>query len=67
MTVSESEINRIISVVRMNCAQSGGCSVFVNKDDNLTCVMGDKEICYITQEEGRNAETVRQKIKDALT
>ena len=65
MGVYHDDVDRIISVVRMNCALSGGCTIF-KTGSALTCVMGDEEICYVTQEEGRDAETVRQKIIAAL-
>ena len=45
----DSEIERIIPTVRKNCAMSGICAIF-KKGSSLTCVMGDEEICYITQE-----------------
>ena len=65
MGISNDEPGRITPIVRMNCAMSGGCAVY-RTGDTLTCVMGDEEICYITQEEGRDANTVRKKIMDAL-
>lgn len=65
MGIYEDDIDRIISVVRMNCALSGGCIVF-KTGTSLTCVIGDEEICFVTQNEGRDAETVRQKITEAL-
>ena len=60
------EIDSIINTIRMQCSTSGGCNVFLT-GDSLTCTMGDEEICYITQEDGRDAETVRPKLKQALS
>ena len=65
MGISNDEPDRITPIVRMNCAMSGGCVVY-RTGDTLTCVMGDEEICYITQEEGMDADIVRKKIMDAL-
>ena len=66
MPVTDDEIERIISVIQTNCAMSGGCTVFLNNDSELSCVMGDKEICYITQEEGADRNTIRDKIRNAV-
>ena len=66
MGISSEEIDRIIPVVRMNCALSGGCAVY-RTGNTLTCCFGDEEICYVSHEEGRNAGTVRQKITEALS
>ena len=61
----DEEIERIIPIVRTNCAASGGCVVYKN-GSVLSCVMGDEELCYVSQEEGRHAETVRAIIAGAL-
>ena len=45
--VEDDEIERIIPVVRLNCAMSGGCCVYKN-GTKLACVMGDEEICWVT-------------------
>lgn len=58
-------VDGIISAVRMNCALSGGCGVY-KTGETLTCGTGGEEICWITQEEGRDANIVRKKILDAL-
>lgn len=63
--VSDHEIERIIPIVRTNCAASGGCVVYKN-GDTLTCVMGDEELCYVSQEDGRYVEKVKEIITNAL-
>ena len=65
MTDWDAEIERILETVQENCAISGGYTIFKN-DNYLSCVMGDEEICWITQEDGRDENKVREKIRGAL-
>ena len=65
MTISDSEIERIIPVIQMNCAVSGGCAVYKNKT-SLTAVMGDEELCWFSHDEGRNVQKMRTKLMEAL-
>ena len=63
--VEDNEVERILPVVRMNCALSGGCVVYKN-GKVLSCVMGDEELCWVSQDEGRDPNVVRQKLTEAL-
>ena len=63
--MNEEEIDRIASVVQMNCAASGGCMVYHN-NEGLTCAMGDKQLVYINQEEGRSRENIKNIIRREL-
>ena len=63
--IPESEIDRIIPVIQNNCIASGGCSVYRN-ESSLSVVFGDEELCWITQEEGKDVELIRRKLKNAL-
>lgn len=63
MSVPDSEIERLLPVIQKNCAASGGCAVYRN-GDQLTAVMGDKEVFWITQKEGRSPDAIRAKLHE---
>ena len=65
MAISESEIEGTATLVKNVCVYSGTCVVFKN-GNNLTIRSGDKELCFISQEEGRDINKIRKKIRDAL-
>ena len=59
------EIERIIPVIRSTCRDAGGCQVFKN-DFGLSITMGDEEIYYFSEEDGRDANAIRSKLKELL-
>lgn len=60
-----SERERMIPVIRLACSKSGGCQVFKN-DFGLSVTMGDEEIYYFSEEDGRDANTIKSKLKELL-
>ena len=58
------EVERIIPIVCKVCEEMG-CDVW-KKGDKLSCDIGDDYLCYVTREESRDVETVRNIITNAL-
>lgn len=61
----DGEIERILPIIRVTCATSGGCCVYKN-GFGLTVTMGDEELCFFTQEEGRDPNIIRYRLKKLL-